>query len=374
MKRVNLIVIFSVTVVILAGISLLSYGDSGFYLSGFVTEDPINNCNPIYDSCSDGEGELSPGVCSESKPWYCPETEAEGECGVLIESCQDCSCFSNDYECQENGTCLFTGGEGEGEGEPTHSECIEVTEGAYSCVEFPGSGLDQCQIDADCYDTYHTVCNEDPSGNYCQTALGPGRNQCDLEGCLPDYLNRCDDYTWDNECRIASEPLFCSESTFVNDCNTCGCPSGLDCQSDGSCSYDNNGGDNFDDLIYISTISVGLDKNIYVKDLIESKLKSTLEFEKSEVPIMRFIRPAIIKMSLDLPEKPEIEKVEEGNFDEIVRSPPKDIEKIIVIQGLKKKLEGIQLSPGVKNLKEFEMIIGRIDNNPYIGLSFPDLP
>ena len=75
-------------------------------------------------------------------------------------------------------------------------------------------------------------------------------------------------------------------------------------------------------------------------------------------------------MSLELPDKPEIEKVE--SLEDIVKSPPIDVEKIVVIRGVRKLPSGLQLSPGVKKPREFEMIIGKVGNNPYIGLSFPD--
>ncbi len=368
MKRVNLIVIFSITFIILVGIISLDYGGENFY---YITGSATNQSDACGEWCNDGIVDVQPGLCSESGLWYCPISKDKGDCGYLTEACEKCGCFSDAYDCQPEGHCLLGGGEGEGEGEPTHNECLEVTEGVYSCAEFPGEGLNQCQIDADCYDTYHSVCNEDPAGNYCQTELGPGRNQCDLEGCLPSYLERCDDFTWNDECRIASSPLFCVDGVFVDDCSTCGCPPGLDCQEDGSCLYDDGGEDNFEDLVYISTISVGLDKNIYIKDLMESKIKSTLEFERPEIPIMRFIRPTITEMSLELPDKPDIEKVE--SVEEVLSSPPTEVEKMVVIRGVKKLPSGLQLSPGIKKPREFEMVIGKIGNNPYIGLSFPDL-
>ena len=103
----------------------------------------------------------------------------------------------------------------------------------------------------------------------------------------------------------------------------------------------------------------------------ESKIKSTLEFERPEIPIMRFIRPTITEMSLELPDKPDIEKVE--SVEEVLSSPPTEVEKMVVIRGVKKLPSGLQLSPGIKKPREFEMVIGKIGNNPYIGLSFPDL-
>jgi hypothetical protein len=365
MKKVNLIVMFSVTVLILAGISMLDYnGKTGWGITGKYVGPRIDCLNP----CSDG---TLPGECSYNQPFYCLDgAETAEECG-LIEDCQTCGCLPN-LECKEDGSC---GLPSDDPPEITHTGCVEVTEGAYVCMDLPGVGYDECGSDDDCYTVSHTECSGDGrDGYYCQSVFGPGKDQCDAEGCLPEYLNRCDDYTWDNECQIANQPIYCEDGSFVNDCQTCSCPIGLTCSDSGDCTYI-QGGDDFEDLIYLSSISIELDKNSYLKSLMDKKLTTALKFDKQEIPIMRFIRPTITRMSLELPEKPEIKKFEGDSINgEIEKSPPQELEKAIVIQGLRKPLDGLQLSPGLKRPKEFEMILGIRGSIPYIGLSFPDIP
>jgi len=364
MKKLNLVFVLCAVIFILVGINLLGYSnESGFVLTGKATEIPRNCWLPCPTEINGSPVEIPGGECGPYLPQFCPFVVDDLEdCGVFTDDCQTCGCPEGE-DCGGSGTCF--------EFDPdnplteTHTECIELPGDEFNCVEFPGEGANECSVDNDCYTSSHMVCIV---GESCESAPGPGRNQCDLSGCLPEYLNRCDDYTWDNECQVANEPIYCLDGTFVNDCQICGCPGELLCQEDGNCILPKSGGD-FEDLIYLSSVSLDLEKNKYMKRLVENNLRATFEFKKPEAPLLRFISPTIARMSLKLPDKPEIEKVE--TTGEIQKSP--ELGKLILIRGLRLSKNGIMFSPGEAK-EEFKMLLGLKNNQPYIKLHFSDLP
>ena len=364
MKKLNFIFMLCAVVLILIGINLLGYSNGGgFVLTGKITEPPGNCPDPCFTEINGSPVEISAGECGPYLPQYCPFVVSDpDDCGVFTDDCGICGCPEGE-DCGESGTCFEFD-----PGSPpidTHTECIEIPGGEFSCVEFPGGGDNECNVDSDCYTTSHMVCI---GGDSCEVAPGPGRDQCDLSGCFLDYLNRCDEFTWGNECQIANEPVYCVDESFVNSCQNCGCPGELLCQEDGNCALPKSGGD-FEDLIYLSSVSLELEKNEYVKRLVESNLRTTFEFKKPEAPLLRFVSPTIARMSIKLPDKPEIEKVE--TTGEIQKSP--ELGKLVLIRGLRLSKNGIRLSPG-EIQEEFSMLLGLKNNQPYINLHFSDLP
>lgn len=365
MKKVNLVLIICTVVVVLLGVNYLGYTkEKGFTLTGKATLPPGNCHDPCSGYINDTFYIVDAGECGPLPPQFCPNVVEELEdCGIFVDNCTLCGCPS-ELECGADGGCILQSGDPDME---THTECVELPGEIFECVEFPGEGNDECSIDSDCYTTTHMVCDEDTGD--CEIAPGPGRDQCDITGCFSDYLNRCDDYTWNNECQVANEPVYCLDGEFVNDCSLCGCPGDLICQESRECSLPKGNGDDFDSLLYLSSVSLELEKNEYIKKLVESNLRATLQFEKPEIPIVKFVRPTLTKISLNLPDKPNIEKAD--TTGEIQKSP--ELGRLILIRGLRSSVNGIQLSPG-ETQEEFRMLLGLKENKPYIGLQFPELP
>jgi hypothetical protein len=372
MKKRNLALVFSVTLLLLVGISLVNYDkDIGFYISGSVV---FLGCS---ERCSDevGSGLIDPGTCSESWPLYCPNNNGEGECGTLVENCGACGCdpHSEQYGCQDSGSCEYNNSGGD-TSDGDHTECFGFDDGEYYyCMVVPGEGINECGVSADCYPeennetVWHSVCSNKGA---CQSFLGPGRDQCDLDGCLDSYLNKCDDYTWEGECAINNLPSYCSGGVFVNDCQTCGCPNYLEgesiCNADGSCTYSYDGGSGIDSLVNIADGSIDFGPQVNPKFLFKNQAALALKFKRYEMPFaLKFIGPFLYDLTQKLPPKPEL-SISEG-IPEVEGAQGSPADKVLNIRGLKILPEEIKLSPGERS-REWELILKVREGIPYIDV------
>ena len=350
------------------------------------------DCNGCLDI--DGYSVIEPYSCSETEPWYCHRYEEDPGSEFwfceLILNCQECGC-NNGFTCQDDGSCTLDGVDPP---EPpsntkTHMECIEFEGGEYfQCLEVSGPGSEECTADDDCYnDTYiwHSVCEGagDPGsigGDYtCRSELGPGRHECyaDINECLPEFLGRCDDHTWDGDCFWGSRPLYCDEGNAIDNCQECGCPnSGSDeydyeCQSDGSCElvFSTLPDSEIDDLLAYKNITIPTQSRLTMEELFGRQLFYALQFRRYEKPLaIRYIGPHLFAVTQKLPPKPDLEYKEDSLVDESVdgvqMSPPREV---VVITGLTALPEGIYLSPGDR-VEEFNLVLDVVDGIPLIDL------
>ena len=211
------------------------------------------------DTCSEYCGELAPGECIvDEKPRGCPDSDEGGiyTCGVEADMCGQCGCFSSDYECQSDGTCLYIGG---GDSDNSGGDITP------SCSDPDGDGIsDDCGSSRVCIDgrCEESVCGDlvcDYRSETCSDCL----EDCEggigiLGGCVADnhiceehpiYAgmgicqegapDSCEDGTPVNECSVTI-PLYCTtdlileddctggDSIFGNE-NDCSCPEGETC-------------------------------------------------------------------------------------------------------------------------------------------------
>jgi len=105
--------------------------------------------------------------------------------------------------------------------------------------------------------------------------------------------------------------------------------------------------------------------NQYVKTMVNDKLQATLQFERVERPLIKFVRPTLTRISAKMPTQTEIEI--RDSLDGIQYSPV--MGKFVVINGLASGVDGVQYSPG-SSMEGFQMIIGVNENNtPIIDLN-----
>jgi|APSaa5957512622_1039677.scaffolds.fasta_scaffold54788_2 hypothetical protein len=349
------------------------------------------DCNGCLDY--DGYTVLDPYICSDDQPWYCNRYEevpgSDFWSCELIMNCQECGC-RNGYTCMEDGRGCVADNNDPDPGTKTHMECIEFGGGEYyQCLEVSGPGTEECTIDDDCYnETYiwHSVCEGagEPGGlpgegMTCRSQLGPGRHECyaDINECLPEFLDRCDDHTWDGDCFWGSRPMYCDGGTPVDNCQECGCPSsGSDdyeyiCEGDGSCDLVVTGyseGD-VEDLLEFKNVTIPTQSRLTMEELFGRQLFYALQFRRYEKPLaIRYIGPHLFAVTQKLPPKPDLEFKEDTLVDEnaegVQMSPPRDV---VVITGLAALPEGVYLSPGDRE-EEFNLILDVIDGIPIIDL------
>ena len=341
----------------------------------------------------DGYSVLDPYTCSDTEPWYCNRFEeipgSDFWTCELIQNCEICGC-NNGYFCPEYGRGCIPEEDGIDPPETkTHMECIEFDGGAYfQCLEVSGPGSQECTIDDDCYnDTYiwHSVCwGAGPPGSVgegytCRSQLGPGRHECynDTDECLPEFLERCDEHTWDGDCFWGSRPLYCAGGISVDNCQECGCPSsGSDdyeyiCEGDGSCDLVIAGYSEADveDLLEFKNVTIPTQSRLTMEELFGRQMYYALQFKRYEKPLaIRYIGPHLFEVTQQLPPKPDLNFMEETvineNEDGVRMSPPRDV---IVITGLSALPEDVHLSPGDREA-EFSIILDVEDGIPYLDL------
>lgn len=110
-------------------------------------------------------------------------------------------------------------------------------------IEEPKKALG-CTADKDCLDTICTQvvggdkpkCDLSTNTCYCGGVCGDG--YCDFvekrDGTCPQDCNKCFDGTSYGQCST-TRPKYCDNGELVDKCSICECPSGQQCQSDGSC-------------------------------------------------------------------------------------------------------------------------------------------
>ena len=153
--------------------------------------------------CSDG---TPYNQCSTNKPSYC-------ENGNLINKCSTCGCPSG-KQCQSNGGCTVS------TQTTCQNECSEV--GLKRCS---GNGYQACgNYDADTCLEWSTITNC-PVNTICQDGLCTQQKQQE---------QKCSDGTLYGQCST-NKPKYCDNGNLISKCATCGCPSGQQCQTSGSC-------------------------------------------------------------------------------------------------------------------------------------------
>jgi hypothetical protein len=360
MKRVHKISIFVFVVLLVFGFGYVK-GDL-IEITGRATGVGIANCHiPCQTEINGSPVEIPVGQCGPYLPEYCPElVEEQEDCGFFIDNCTVCGCPEGNT-CQEDGNCLSDGSSPS----DTYMGCVEVVPGSFACMEKQGSSPDECSSDGDCYSVSHIECNEGDLS--CEEVPGPGRDECDSsDECYSGYINRCSDLIWNMECQIGNAPVYCSEGEFVADCSECGCPPGLSCMGDGNCAYATGSSESdFDETSFLMELSLTLGGNQYVKTMVNDKLQATLQFERVERPLIKFVRPTLTRISAKMPTQTEIEI--RDSLDGIQYSPV--MGKFVVINGLASGVDGVQYSPG-SSMEGFQMIIGVNENNtPIIDLN-----
>lgn len=361
MKKEHKISILVFVVLLVFGFGFV-YGDLIEITGRAILDEPANCQNPCPTEVNGSPYDVQVGECSPNLPKYCPSIVEDeiNECGILVNNCTQCSC-PEDKTCQEDGSCLLSGGD---PGD-TYMDCVEIVKGSFACMEKQGSGADECSSDGDCYSISHAECDEGELS--CEEAPGPGRDECDLNGmCYSNFLNRCSDLTWNMECQMGNAPVYCSGGEFIADCSECGCPPGLSCLGDGNCAYaKGSSGSDFDETSFLMELSLTLGGNQYVKTMVNDKLQTTLQFERVEFPLIKFVRPTLTRISAKGPSKTEIEI--KDSLEGIQYSPIAG--KFLVINGLASGVDGVQFSPG-SSMEDFQMIIGVNENNePIIDLN-----
>lgn len=148
-------------------------------------------------TCSDG---TLYGQCSTSKPKYC-------ESGSLINKCFSCGCPTG-QQCETTGNCSTFQAS-------CQNECSQA--GSKTCS---GNGYQTCgNYDAD-------SCLEWSSVIVCSVGTS-----CQDGDCVSQ---KCSDGTPYSHCST-TKPQYCDSGTLANKCSVCGCPTGQQCQVDGSC-------------------------------------------------------------------------------------------------------------------------------------------
>jgi parallel beta-helix repeat protein len=88
-------------------------------------------------------------------------------------------------------------------------------------------------------DSQYNKWNLSDKGNYWDNFEGnpgfPNYYVIGGDGEGIDYKPICSDKTIGGECSV-TKPLYCNHGSLIENCQACGCASGFDCQSEGSCS------------------------------------------------------------------------------------------------------------------------------------------
>ena len=147
--------------------------------------------------CSDG---TVYGKCSSTKPLYCSD-------GTLINNCSKCGCPTNQTCNTSTNYCFNNCTDG-----TVHGAC-SLTKPKY-CQN--GTLLDNCS---------QCGC---PSGQSCNATT----SLC----YTPIVLLNCSDGTPHDSCS-STKPKYCINGTLVNNCTTCGCPTGQSCNASTNACY-----------------------------------------------------------------------------------------------------------------------------------------
>ena len=161
------------------------------------------------NKCSDGTWY---STCSTTKPKYCNSN------GNLVDNCSTCGC-------------------------PTGQECKTIS-GAFGSVAYVCQQVSTCS-DGTLYSTCSTTKPKycDSNGNLvdnCNTCGCPTGQQCTTSSspfgtsynC--QQIPTCSDGTLYSTCST-TKPKYCdSNGNLVDNCNTCGCPTGQTCSSGGA--------------------------------------------------------------------------------------------------------------------------------------------
>ena len=211
-------------------------------------------------SCSDG---TLFGYCSTNLPYYCDN-------GVLIQDCSTCGCSSG-YVCQQDGSCVLnqnnnqtqnqtnnqTNNQSNNQSNNQTGNQTQNQTGNYTTNQSNNQSgnysSNQTQNQTGNYTSNQTNNqSNNQSGNYSSNQTtnqtnNQSNNQTGNQTNNQTNNQTCSDGTPYGQCS-SQQPHICSDGLLIDDCGTCGCPSGYVCQQDGSCieSYCNdNDGDGY---------------------------------------------------------------------------------------------------------------------------------
>ncbi|MCK4429570.1 MAG: hypothetical protein KAU95_04285 [Candidatus Aenigmarchaeota archaeon] len=203
------------------------------------------NCFSCLKDCKCGEGE----ICSEEKKICVKIEEEKGKYGDGVcdagENCldhqKDCKCRKEEYCSQEEKKCVKPiCGNGKCENYENSSNCcldcacpINHFCQNNECQEEPKCGVCQHLQNHKCIN-YECCADED-----CDDADIATRDKCINPSTVTSSCEhteiKCSDGTIYNKCS-ETKPKYCDEGVLVDNCFVCGCSSGQNCQTDGSCS------------------------------------------------------------------------------------------------------------------------------------------
>ncbi|KYK25975.1 hypothetical protein AYK26_01705 [Euryarchaeota archaeon SM23-78] len=123
-------------------------------------------------------------------------------------------------------------------------EVVDLTGQIINCVEDGGS--ERCSKNGggwpDYEENYRSLTlpsnpnGDDDGDGYTNLEEWIHTFSAQVEQASPD---RCSDWTIYGQCSF-TKPKYCDNGNLVDDCNTCGCPYGHDCQANGSCQLSSN--------------------------------------------------------------------------------------------------------------------------------------
>jgi len=202
----------------LAFIILLSSVSMAFSVRDFLT-----NFKDYYSRISGADiAQFNPNVCSQGSV-RCNEGN---ECGSspCVMQCQNNAWVEYQYCAQScsNGQCVNN--------QINQMQFQVCTQGQLTCNTCNGSPcVMQCQNNAW---VEYQYCAQSCSNGQCVNNLNQQEFQQQATPIPEDnQINQqCSDQTLYNQCSI-NKPYFCSNGNLIENCNTCGCPTGKECQN-----------------------------------------------------------------------------------------------------------------------------------------------
>jgi hypothetical protein len=148
-----------------------------------------------------------------------------------------------------------------------HQECLTDE----ACKDGECIALDLCQDQCSstglkrCSNNSYQVCgdyNEDSCLEWSSLVSCPSNTICQNGNCIQQ---QCADGTSYGQCST-NKPKYCDNGSLISECSVCGCSSGQECQSDGSCKIteeDNFCGEYYGGVVFDGFCFTDFDKTVF---------------------------------------------------------------------------------------------------------------
>ena len=172
-----------------------------------------------FTGCNDGTLDQT---CSINKPYFC-------DYGNMFLDCKTCGC-PEDSVCMDDGSCFFL----------KNCKCGDIASRTENPLDYDNI-IDE--LDLNLLKQNIGLCEGDDNFNE--------KFDLNYDGCIDERDIKCIEYNFNkttlcagplvcrdgtlpNQCS-KTLPFFCDEDILIYDCDRCGCPTYMNCRSDGSC-------------------------------------------------------------------------------------------------------------------------------------------